>query len=64
MDMKLVPTEGCYQQEHKAIHLKATRTEIHVQDVETKHIIRFRRIDGIPVLKRDRSFPCYKLVMS
>ena len=60
---KLVPTEGCYQKEKDAILLKQTRTEITARAVEGGRIIRFKKVDGMPVLKYDRGFPCYKLVL-
>lgn len=62
MNFKLVPTQGGYQKTLPATLVKETRTEYHVRVTWETKVRRFRKVDGMPVLRYDKQFPCYKLV--
>lgn len=63
MNFKLVPTQGGYQKTLPATLVKETRTEYHARAEHEVNVRRFRKVDGMPVLRYDRQFPCYKLVV-
>ena len=57
----LKPTQGAYQKARQAVVLQETATQIEIE-AEGFSGKRFRKSDGLAVLKRDRQFPCFKVV--
>lgn len=60
--VRLVPTQGCYQKDKAGTVTSITKTQVGVTTQDRPGEIRYRVADGLPVQKIDRAFPCYKLI--
>jgi hypothetical protein len=60
-EVNVVPTQGGHQKKMRGVVIKATRTQLTVQDPRRPYGVKYLRADGMPAFKRDREFPCYCL---
>lgn len=59
--VRLVPTQGAYQNEKQATITSLTKTQLGVTVGDESNEVRYRIVDGFPVRKIDQQFPCYKV---
>lgn len=59
--VRLVPTQGAYQDTLDGKVERVTKTQVVVSSERKPYGMTFRRADGLPAFKVDRGFPCYKV---
>ncbi len=60
-DVRVEPTQGCHQKPCIGRVVKVSPTQVVVVDNVRFWGVAYRKSDGMPVKKSDRTFPCFRI---